>query len=139
MREWTMKSFNYNLMIDNESGRGIKKLADLNKLHEKGKMSYDVDLIVRVLQIFKLNDQKNELRVIDDSNEVWFTEVYISRFRWLKEGQYVKIKTANVYEHGPRFFSLRFASNILSLPFNCQIARTMKDKMKIVEAMKELD
>jgi hypothetical protein len=65
----------------------VKLLSELSIYHDEGKQNYDVDLFVKVLHIFATEDGRtSELRVIDSSNQVWFTTVYTSKFRWLKEG-----------------------------------------------------
>ncbi len=53
----------------------ITELADVaSKGAEKpdGKF-YDFDLQVKVMQKFKIDDYVSEIRVIDDSGEIWHT------------------------------------------------------------------
>ncbi len=79
-----------------------------------------------------------EVRVIDESNEIWFTEVYPSKFKWLREGQIVKIKNASLYDQvkATQKFSLRYSSNILTIPSESQTVKMMntKDDKAMVEA-----
>ena len=56
-------------------------------------------MIVKIVQIIRRQDhQTSEVRVLDESNEIWFTEIFNRKFKWLREGQYVKIKSASVYD-----------------------------------------
>jgi hypothetical protein len=38
---------------------------------QKDEKLYDFDLQVKILQMFKLDAYTSEIRVIDDSNEIW--------------------------------------------------------------------
>ncbi len=61
------------------------------------------------------------------------------KYRWLREGQYVRIRSATLEHHDKynRTFGVKNYSNILSLPFPCQLAKSMNINQK--EAMAELD
>ena len=79
------------------------------------------------------------MRVIDESNQIWFCQVYNIKFRWLKEGQIVRIRSATLEHHEKyeRTFGLKNYSNIMSLPYPSLVAKNMKyDQGK---AMKEVD
>lgn len=132
-RDWVGKSFAENPVL---SSRYITKLKDVpeeGKKRENGKY-YDFDLHVRVAQVFKLDDYSSEARVIDDSNEVWFFQYLHMKYRYLREGQYIHIRSATLEHHEKysegRVFGLKNHSNILSLPFNCHIARNLKFDLK---------
>jgi hypothetical protein len=44
-------------------------------------------LIVKVVQIIRRQDhQMSEVRVLDESNEIWYTEIFNRKFKWLREG-----------------------------------------------------
>ena len=44
-------------------------------------------MIVKVVQIIRSQDyQMSWVRVLDESNEIWFTEIYNRKFKWLREG-----------------------------------------------------
>ena len=78
------------------------KFIDTSKitlLSEVAKTEYfEYDLIVRVLHIFKKDENKSEVSFIDMSQEIWYAEVYPSKFRWLREGQVVKVKGASKFK-----------------------------------------
>lgn len=61
------------------------------------------------------------------------------KFRWLREGQYVRIRAATLEHHDKyeRTFGLKNYSNILALPYPSHQARTLKFNQP--EATKTLD
>ena len=71
LRAWIISSFEKHAMV---SGQYITRLEDMpqvGKKQESGKY-YDVDLQVKVLQLFKIDEYSTEMRVVDESNEIWF-------------------------------------------------------------------
>jgi hypothetical protein len=82
------------------------------------------------VQLFKLDDYSSELRVIDSTNQIWHTQILNLKFRFLREGQYVRIRAATLEHHDRcldgRSFGLKNYSNILSLPYPSHIAQSMK-------------
>jgi len=86
-----------------------------------------VDLIVKIAQIHRIDDKMSEIRVLDESDVMWFTQIFTNKFKWLREGQTVKIKNAYVNQtiHRTRFFSMSYASNILTLPCDSKLPRSM--------------
>jgi hypothetical protein len=112
MREWIDNSFTKYIMIDRS--KKIKLLAEL----DKEKFPYDFDLIVKVVQIFHLNENFSDVRFLDESNQIWFARISNLKFIWIREGQLVKIKSASLFNCDPlsRTLSLPFASNILTIP-----------------------
>ena len=68
-------------------------------LSEVAKTEYfEYDMIVKVLHIFKKDENKSEVSFIDMSQEIWYAEVYPNKFRWLREGQVVKVKGASKFK-----------------------------------------
>ena len=92
-----------------------------------GKPGFDFDLQVKIIQHFKVDDYQSEIRVIDDSGEIWHSSVYNLKYRSIKEGQYVRIRAASLVNHMnyAKTFGMRPYSNILSLPFPCKLAEGM--------------
>lgn len=86
----------------------------------------------------RIDEKMSEVRVLDESNEVWFTEIYMKKFKWLREGQVVMIKNAFVNDQqlGSKQLSLSYSSNILTMPSDSKIARemTMDEKGVMIEA-----
>jgi hypothetical protein len=66
------------------------------------------------------------MRVIDDS-EIWNCQIQTNRFRYLKEGQYVRIRGGSLLHHRgyERTFGLNAYSNIIILPYPCKLAQDM--------------
>lgn len=77
--------------------------------------------------MFKIDDYTSELRVCDDSGEIHFTQIYNLKFRSLREGAYVRIRSANLENHHQyeRTFGLKPHSNILTLPYPSRLARDL--------------
>jgi hypothetical protein len=57
-------------MISNEY---ITELKQLNNIQKDDKQ-FDFDLQVRVLQTIKLDNYTYEMRVVDDSHEIWHAQ-----------------------------------------------------------------
>jgi hypothetical protein len=54
------------------SSKFITKLSDVPKVGEaKDGKFYDFDLQVKIVQLFKLDDYQSEIRVIDESGQIW--------------------------------------------------------------------
>jgi len=65
---------------------------------------------------------------MDESGEIWHSQPYNAKYRALQEGQYVRIRAANLISHSTdykRTFGMRPYTNILSLPEPCKLAETM--------------
>lgn len=82
------------------------------------------------MQVFKLDDYSSDLRVIDGSNELWHCQILNLKYRFLREGQYVRIRAATLEHHqnslDGKTFGLKNYSNILSLPSPSAISQSMK-------------
>jgi hypothetical protein len=83
---------------------------------------YEYDLIVRVLHIFKKEDSKSEVSFIDMSGDICYAEVYPNKFRWLREGQVVKVKGASKFKQSEGNLLIKYSTNILTIPFEMKIA-----------------
>lgn len=88
---------------------------------------FDFDLQVKIIQMFRVDDYQSEIRVIDESGEIWHSSVYNVKYRSIKEGQYVRIRAASLVNHKgyPKTFGMRPYSNILTLPYPCKSAQQM--------------
>jgi hypothetical protein len=80
-----------------------------------------------VIQYFEVDNFVHEMRVIDDSGEIWHCQVHTNKFRFLKEGLYVRIRGGTLQHHSKmhRTFGLRSFSNIINLPYPCKLAQDM--------------
>ena len=77
--------------------------------------------------MFKLDQYTSEIRVIDDSNEIWHAQILNSKYKWLREGHYVRIRQATLQNHKnyQRVFGLKSHTNIMCLPYPCKLAEEM--------------
>lgn len=77
--------------------------------------------------MFKLDQYTSEIRVIDNSNEIWHAQILNSKYKWLREGSYVRIRQATLQNHKnyKRVFGLKSHTNIMSLPYPCKLAQEM--------------
>ena len=58
------------------------KRVDENKIERFN----DFDLQCKIIQLFQIDDFVIELRLIDDSDEIWHCHAQKSKNYWLKEG-----------------------------------------------------
>ncbi|TNV79559.1 hypothetical protein FGO68_gene16809 [Halteria grandinella] len=140
-REWTAKSFQKHKVLNE---RYITKLTDVPVAGGKKEDDryYDVDLQVKVVQVFKLDDYSSEIRVVDASNQVWFCQVLNLKYKYLKEGQYVRIRSATLEHHEKynegRSFGFKQYSNILSLPAQSLLVKDMAvDEKKVINDLEK--
>jgi hypothetical protein len=107
----------------------LKDIPEVGARKENGRYG-DFDLLVKVLQVFKLDDYSSDVRLIDDSNQLWHCQILNLKYRFLREGQYVKIRAATLEHHqnslDGKTFGLKNYSNILSLPYPSALAQSMK-------------
>lgn len=105
------------------------KFLDTSKvtlLDELAKTEYfEYDLIVKVIHIFKKDEQKSEVSFIDVSQQIWYAEVYTNKFRWLREGQIVKVKGASKFKQAEGNLFMKFSTNILTIPADMKIAEDL--------------
>ena len=127
-REWIAKTFQKHPVLTERYICALKDVPTVGAKKDNGKY-YDFDLQVKVVQLFKLDDYSSELRVIDGSNEIWHCQVLNMKYRFLREGQYVRIRAATLEHHQNSFdartFGLKNYSNILSLPVPSTLEASM--------------
>lgn len=77
--------------------------------------------------MFQLDQYTLEIRVIDESSQIWHAQILKNKFKHLREGQYVRIRQATLQNHRNyhRVFGLKAISNIMILPEPCKIAGEM--------------
>ena len=74
--------------------------------------------------------------MLDASNEIWHAQILNQKFKWLQEGQYVRIRQATLQNHKSysKVFGLKSYSNILVLPEPSVIVEKMKiDEKALVD------
>jgi hypothetical protein len=88
---------------------------------------FEYDLIMRVLHIFKKDDSRSEVSFMDMSGDIGYAEVYTNKFRWLREGQVVKIKGASKFKQTEGNLLIKYSTNILTIPSDMKIAEELLD------------
>ena len=88
---------------------------------------FEYDLIVRVLHIFKKDESSSEVSFMDMSGDIGYAEVYTNKFRWLREGQVVKIKGASKFKQTEGNLLIKYSTNILTIPSDMKIAEELLD------------
>lgn len=126
MRQWTNSIFKKNEVLTSKYITKLSQVPTVGK-GKDGKAGYDFDLQVKILQLFRVDEYQSEMRVIDESGEIWHSSVYNVKYRSIKEGQYVRIRAASLVNHMgyTRTFGMRPYSNILTLPYPCKLAESM--------------
>lgn len=132
LRKWCSESFEKQSVL---STKYLYTLSDIpsrsivtKEENGKKKTNYnDFDLQCKIVQLFQVDDFVSEMRVIDDSGEIWHLQVHLNKFRFLKEGLYVRIRGGTLLHHEKchRMFGLRPYSNIINLPYPCKLAQDM--------------
>jgi len=117
MRLWLQKVSHTIKFIDTSK---ITLLSDVAKTEY-----FEYDLIVRVLHMFKKEESRSEVSFIDMSGEIGYTEVYTNKFKWLREGQVVKIKGASKYKQTEGNLLIKYSTNILTIPAEMKIAEEL--------------
>lgn len=129
LRLWQQKLASSLKFIDTSK---ITLLSDVSKTEY-----FEYDLIVRVLHIFKKNEEhKSEVSFIDQSEQIWKAEVYTGKYRWLREGQIVKVKGASKFRQaeGSKMLFMKFSTNILTIPSDMKVAEGLME-LEITEAL----
>jgi hypothetical protein len=114
LRKWILHSFQDHRMVSIDY---ITKLAALST-YEEAEKRFDFDLQVKIVQFIRLDRYTSEISVLDSSNEIWHAQILNQKFKWLQEGQFVRIRQASLQNHKSyqRVFGLKSSSNILVLP-----------------------
>lgn len=127
LRKWVSQQFAAHLML---SSQFITKLSDVPQAgvptKEKPDLFPDFDVQVKVVQIVRMDQYKSAVTLIDESNELWHAQTYNAKYKYLREGQYVRIRACSLmhfHKKGyERSFGFKPISNIMILPQPCKIA-----------------
>lgn len=130
LRKWAINSFANKPVLSNGFITRLDHVETVGMPSaEKPNNFTDFDLQVKVIQLFITDQYKSEMRVIDDSQEVWHCQVYNQKYPGLREGQYVRIRACTLYNFAnkgyEKSFGLRPFSNILALPYPSKLAQDM--------------
>jgi hypothetical protein len=77
--------------------------------------------------MFKLDAYQSEIRIIDDSGEIWHADTYNLKYKHLQQGQFVRIRSATLSTHigYERTLGMKVYTNILILPNSCKLVNEM--------------
>jgi hypothetical protein len=131
LRKWVKDNFMEKDVLSSQYIVPLDKVAEYGAAveYDKGKFKFnDFDLQVKVVQLFKIDKYQSEMRVIDQTNQIWHVNTFNRKYQTLRQGQYVRIRAGTLVNHSKgyeRTFGLRPYSNILALPFPCKLAEDM--------------
>lgn len=94
LRAWTKKVFAEHRVLSSQYITPLNQC--INKARVKENKFEDFDLQVKIVQLFKLDQYVSEMRVTDESGEIWTTQVFNVKYRWLREGQYIRVRGATL-------------------------------------------
>ena len=90
LRKWAIKYLSNNSVIHMTT---YQKLDTLKNDEVKGR---DIDLLVKVLKVFEKDEHTLELRIKDNSNELWFLTLPKLRFGGninIREGEIIRVRS----------------------------------------------
>ena len=90
LRKWAIKYLSNNSVIHMTT---YQKLNSLTNEEVKGR---DIDLLVKVLKVFEKDEHTLELRIKDNSNELWFLTLPKLRFGGninIREGEIIRVRS----------------------------------------------
>ncbi len=86
LRGWTASIFVKNSILSNKYITKLSSVPRIGAPKPDGKPGYDFDLQVKILQLFKVDEYQSEMRVIDESGEIWHSSVFNVKYRTIKQG-----------------------------------------------------
>lgn len=80
LQKWAKSAFADNVLVSSAQRTLLKEVVRVGSQQADGRYK-DFDLHVKIIQIFKLDAYTSELRITDESNEIWFAQVLNNKFR----------------------------------------------------------
>jgi len=122
IRKWAQQYFaQYNVISQD-------MYVPLNKAQaQKG----DFDVLAKILQVFELDEYTNELKLKDQSGQVFYTLALKLKFPHLRAGEVVRIRSATYDETSvqKKVLLLSHYSNIVTFVSTSKIAKELKAKI----------
>jgi hypothetical protein len=96
-------------------------------LNKASKATKDFDVVAKILQVFELDEYTNELKLRDQSGEVYYTLALKLKFPHLKAGAVVKIRSAthDITAQNKNVLVLQHYSNIMTFIGSSKLAATV--------------
>lgn len=91
----------------------------------------DFDVLAKILQVFELDEYTNELKLKDQSGQVFYTLALKLKFPHLRSGEAVRIRSATYDETSvqKKVLLLSHYSNIVTFVSSSKVAKELKTKI----------
>lgn len=101
-------------------------------LNKAQNQHHDFDVVAKILQIFELDEYTNELKLKDQSGQVFYTLALKLKFPHLRQGDVVRIRSATYDETATqkKVLLLSHYSNILTFVSASKLAKEVKSKVQ---------
>jgi hypothetical protein len=122
IRKWAVQYFQQYNVISSDM------FVPLNKAQsQKG----DFDVVAKILQVFELDEYTNELKLRDQSGQVFYTLALKLKFPHLRAGEVVRIRSATYDETSTqkKVLLLSHYSNIVTFVSASKLAKEVKAKV----------
>jgi hypothetical protein len=127
LRKWANAFFAQNNVIADNAYTPLNKASKATK---------DFDIVAKILQVFELDEYTNELKLRDQSGEVYYTLALKLKFPHLRAGSVVKIRSA-IHDDtsvNKNVLVLQHYSNIMTFISSSKLASTVSSKVAIEKA-----
>jgi len=127
LRTWMDSYFMDNSWIFKKMVRrlgDIRSAANINA-------DYEFDVLVKVLRVFEKDEYDLELRIKDQSNELWFISLPKLKFGYISEGDVIRVRSVNINITSKRnLLEVRPGTNILRFTQSNPIILEMKETVE---------
>lgn len=122
LKKWANAFFAQNNVIADNTYTALNKAAKATK---------DIDVVAKVLQVFELDEYTNELKLRDQSGEVYYTLALKLKFPHLRTGSVIKIRSATHDDTAAnkKVLVLQHYSNIMTFINSSKLAATVGAKV----------
>jgi hypothetical protein len=122
LRKWANMYFSKNNVIEEKNYLALNKASKAKK---------DFDVVAKILQVFDLDEYTNELKLRDQSGEIYYTLALKLKFPHLRAGSVVKIRSATHDETATNknVLVLQHYSNIMTFIGCSKLATTVAQKV----------
>lgn len=122
LRKWANAFFAQNEVLASSTYIALNKASKQDK---------DFDVVAKILQVFELDEYTNELKLRDQSGEVYYTLALKLKFPHLRAGSVVKIRSATHDDTSvnKNVLVLQHYSNIMTFINSSKLASTVASKV----------
>ena len=83
LRTWSAKQFSSIYVLSNKYITKLSNVPEAGGVRPDGKY-YDFDVQGKIIQMFKLDAYQSEIRIIDDSGEIWHADTFNAKYKHLQ-------------------------------------------------------